>query len=185
MRKLGMYNFVTLNGFYKGPQGDISWARHNDPEAHEFAVENSKSDSILIFGRVTYQMMAGFWPSSMALENDPVMAKSMNESEKIVFSNTLDKAEWNNTTLIKGDVVEEIKKLKQMPGPDMTILGSGSIVSQLAQHGLIDEYQYMVYPVAIGEGTPIFKGVSGQLNLKLTKTRTFKSGAVLLCYQPA
>ena len=180
-----MYNFVTLNGFYKGLQGDISWARHNDPEAHDFAVENSKSDSIILFGRVTYQMMAGFWPSPMALENDPVMAKSMNESEKIVFSRTLEKAAWNNTTLINADVVEEVKKLKQMPGKDLVILGSGSLVSQLAQHGLIDEYQYMVYPVAIGDGTTIFKGISGKLNLKLTNTRALKSGAVLLCYQPA
>ena len=185
MRKLGVFNFVSLNGFYKGVQGDISWARHGDPEDHDFAVESSRSGSTVIFGRVTYQMMAWYWPSQQALQNDPVMAKQMNDSEKIVFSKTLEKAEWNNTTLVKGDLIEEIKKLKQGDGNDLVILGSGSIVTQLAEQGLIDSYQFMVHPVALGDGTSTFKGLAHNLSLKLTSTRAFKSGTVLLTYEPA
>jgi dihydrofolate reductase len=107
----------------------------------------------------------------------------MNNADKIVFSRTLKKAGWNNTRVVK-NMVEEVKKMKQIPGKDMTLLGSGSIVTQLSEQGLIDEYQIMVDPIVIGEGTPIFKDVKRQLELKLTMTKTFKSGVVLLCYQP-
>jgi dihydrofolate reductase len=113
----------------------------------------------------------------------PVVAAGMNNSDKIVFSRTLKKAAWNNTSLIKGNLEEEIKKLKQLPGKDLTILGSGSIVTQLAVAGLIDEYQFMVDPVALGEGTSLFQGMRGLLNLKLSSARTFESGAVVLSYR--
>ena len=141
-----------------------------------------KFDSILLFGRVTYEMMEGYWTTSMALDNDPIVAAGMNKSEKIVFSRTMKKAEWNNTKLINDNIIDEIKKLKQTPGKDMAILGSGSILTQFAEHGLIDEYQFMVDPVILGEGTSIFKGIKHKLDLKLTQSRTFKSGVVLLCY---
>ncbi len=108
----------------------------------------------------------------------------MNKAEKIVFSRTLKKVEWNNTRLMKSNIIEEIKKMKQMPGKDMTLLGSGSILTQFAEQGLIDEYQIMVDPVVMGDGTPIFKDIKHKLDLKLTTTRTFKTGVVLLCYQP-
>ncbi|CAG0953247.1 partial dihydrofolate reductase, partial [Anaerolineae bacterium] len=119
-----------------------------------------------------------------ALKDSPVVAEGMNKADKIVFSRTLNKVEWNNTRLVKDKMVEEIRKLKQMPGKDMTVLGSGSIVTQFAEQGLIDEYQIMIDPVAIGAGTPIFKGIKHKLDLKLVTTRTFRSGVVLLCYQP-
>ena len=184
MRKLGMFNFATLNGFFKGPGGDIGWHRHG-AEENEYAAEGAGSGSVLLFGRVTYEMMAGYWPTPMAAKNDPAVAAGMNKSEKIVFSRTLKKAEWSNTKIIKGDLVEEVKKLKRGPGNDMTILGSGSIVTQLAEAGLIDSFQIMVDPVALGSGTPVFEGLKGVLSLNLTKTRAFKSGVVLLCYEPA
>ena len=183
MRKITVFNFVTLNGYYKGPNGDISWHRHGEEE-NEFAAGNLKSGGILLFGRVTYEMMASYWPTPAAAENDPAVAEGMNKAEKIVFSRTLKKAEWNNTRLIKDNIVEEIKKMKQTPGEDMVLLGSGSILTQLAEKGLIDEYQIMVDPVVIGGGTPILKDIRHKLDLKLTKTKTFKSGVVLLCYQP-
>jgi dihydrofolate reductase len=138
--------------------------------------------NILLFGRITYEMMAGFWPSPMAMESMPGVAKGMNEAEKIVFSKSLKKADWQNTTVIK-NMVAEVKKLKQTPGHDMTILGSGSIITQLADAGLLDGIQLMIDPVALGAGTPIFGGLSKQTNLKLTDTKTFKSGTVLLSYQ--
>jgi dihydrofolate reductase len=129
-------------------------------------------------------MMASYWPTPMAIKNDPVVAEGMNSAEKIVFSRTLKKAGWNNTRLIKDNIAEEIRSLKQQSGKDMTILGSGSIVTQFAQEGLIDEYQIMVDPVVLGLGTPLLGGIKQKLDLKLTGTRTFKSGVVLLCYQP-
>jgi dihydrofolate reductase len=183
MRTLSAFSFITLNGLFQGPAGDISWHRHGAEES-EYAAEGAESGSTLLFGRVTYQMMASFWPTPMALEREPVVANGMNNADKIVFSRTLKKAEWNNTKVVSGDIVEEMKKMKQMSGKGMTILGSGSIVTQFAEHGLIDEYQIMVDPVVIGNGTPIFNDIKRKLNLKLTQTRTFKSGVVLLCYEP-
>ena len=183
MRKLNVFNFITLNGYFEGPKRDISWHKHG-AEENEYAVEGLKSGSILLFGRVTYELMASYWPTPYAIKNDPIMAEGMNNADKIVFSRTLKKAEWNNTRLLKDHIVEEIKRMKQIPGKDMTLLGSGSIATQFAQQGLIDEYQIMVDPVVLGDGTPIFKGIKHTLNLKLTTTRTFRSGVVLLCYQP-
>jgi dihydrofolate reductase len=185
MGKLIAYNFVTLNGYFKGPNGDLSWHQHGEKEENEFAVENLQSGSTLLFGRVTYEMMAGYWPTPVAIKIDSVMAEGMNKADKIVFSRTLKKAGWNNTKLIKDNMVEEIKKLKQLPGKDMTVLGSGSIITQLADKGLIDEYQVMLNPVAIGEGTALLNNIRHPLDLKLINTRIFKnSGAILLCYQP-
>jgi dihydrofolate reductase len=184
MRKLIVFNFVTLDSYFEGPKkGDISWHRHG-AEENAYAAEGLKSGSTLLFGRVTYEMMASYWPTPAAIKNDPIVAAGMNKADKIVFSRTLKKAEWNNTRLVKDNIVEEVRKMKRMPGKDMTVLGSGSIVTQLAEQGLIDEYQIMVDPVVIGDGTPIFKGIKHKLDLKLTRTRTFQSGVVLLCYQP-
>jgi len=183
MRKISVFNFVTLNGYYKGPKGDISWHRHG-AEENEYAAKNLKSGGTLLFGRVTYEMMASYWPTPIAIKNDPIVAEGMNNADKIVFSRTLKKVEWNNTRLVKHNIEEELKKMKQMPGKDMTLLGSGSILTQFAEQGLIDEYQIMVDPIVIGNGTPIFKDIKNKLDLKLTMTRTFTSGVVLLCYQP-
>jgi dihydrofolate reductase len=183
MRKVTVFNFVTLNGCFKGPKGDISWHRHG-AEENEYAVEGLKSGNTLLFGRVTYKMMASYWPTPIAIKNSPIVAEGMNNADKIVFSRTLKKVEWNNTRLVKSNMVKEIKKMKQMSGKDMTLLGSGNILTQLANQGLIDEYQIMIDPVVISNGTPLFKDIKNKLNLKLTMTRTFKSGVVLLCYQP-
>jgi dihydrofolate reductase len=114
----------------------------------------------------------------------PAVAEGMNSLPKVVFSKTLNQASWNNTTLLKGDLAAEMRKMKQAPGEDMVILGSGSIVSQLAQEGLIDEYQIVVNPVILGKGRTMFDSVKEKLRLKLTKTRAFGNGNVLLCYEP-
>ncbi len=182
MAKLGVFNFVTLNGYFQGPNGDISWHRHGQEES-EYAEQGAKSESILLFGRVTYQMMASYWPTPQAKKDIPGVAEGMNRSEKIVFSRTLKKVEWENTKLLRDNLVEEAKKLKRGK-KDVTILGSGSIVTQLAEAGLIDTYQIMVDPVALGAGTPIFSGMKKKLDLKLTSSRVFKSGVVLLIYEP-
>ena len=183
MRKVSAFVFVTLNGYFKGPQGEISWHRHG-AEENKYAVDSMKSGNTLLFGRVTYEMMAGYWPTPLALKNDPVVAGGMNNAEKIVFSRTLKKADWQNTRLIREDAVDAVKKMKRMSGKDMTLLGSGSILAQFAEQGLIDEFEIMVDPVVLGDGTPIMKGVKNKLDLELKGTKTFKSGVVLLCYRP-
>jgi dihydrofolate reductase len=184
MRKLSVFNFITLNGFYKGPNEDISWHQHGGEEA-AFAAEGANSRSTLVFGRVTYEMMAGYWPTPMAMESMPEVAKGMNASEKIVFSNTLKSASWSNTKIVGGNIIDEMTKIKKQSGPDLTILGSGTIVSQFAEHGLIDDYQFMIDPVALGKGASVFTGLTRKLDLKLKETRSFKSGVVLLWYQRA
>jgi dihydrofolate reductase len=184
MSKLIVYNFVTLNGYFKGANEDISWAKKGSSEESEFAADNLKSGNILLFGRITYEMMEKYWPTPEAQKNDPIVAEGMNEAEKIVFSNTLEKANWKNTRIIKDNIVEEIKKMKKQNGKDMVLLGSGTIVNQFAEQGLIDEYQIMVHPVVIGEGTPLLKNIDHMMDLKLTVTKAFPSGVVLHCYKP-
>ena len=185
MRTLSVFDFLSLNGFYKGPNGDISWNRHEpDKEEAEFSREGAGSGSTLLFGRVTYEMMASFWPTEQAAKMDAVVAKGMNDTEKIVFSRTMKTAAWSNTRIVSGDIVTEVRKMKQSPGKGMTILGSGSIVTQFAAAGLIDQFQFMIDAVAIGAGTPVFSGIPAPIKLKLTGTRTFKSGTVLLTYVP-
>ena len=183
MGKVSAFNFVTLDGYFEGPKRDISWHKH-DADGTAYAVEGLKSGNALLFGRVTYELMASYWPTPIAIQNDPVVAEGMNKAEKIVFSRTLKKVGWNNTRLVRDNIGREIGNLKKTSRKDMTLLGSGSILTQLAQEGLIDEFQFMVDPVALGDGTPIFKNIKHRLNLKLTSTRTFKNGTVLLCYQP-
>jgi dihydrofolate reductase len=184
MRKLLVFNMVSLDGFFVDRKGDMSWAHKNDAEWNAFVNENASGNGVLVFGRITYELMASYWPTPMALQNSPVVAKGMNDMPKIVFSRTLVNASWSNTKLVKGDLAAEMRKLKKEPGPDMVILGSGSIVSQLAQQNLIDEYQIALSPIVLGNGRTMFEGVKEKLNLKLTKSRTFGNGTVFACYQP-
>jgi dihydrofolate reductase len=157
-----------------------------DAEFGAFVAGNATGGGQLLFGRITYEMMASYWPTPFAAENDPVIAKQMNSLSKVVFSRTLTAATWHNTKLVggsvSGDLVTEVRRMKEEDGPGMTILGSGSIVSQLAQAGLIDEYQFVVHPVAIGTGMEMF---GAPLRLKLLKTRSFGNGNVVLWYEPA
>lgn len=181
MRKLILFNMVTLDGFFEGPNHEIDW--HNvDEEFNDFAIEQINTVDMILFGRVTYEGMASYWPTPIALENDPTIAEKMNTMPKIVFSRTLEKAEWQNTRLIKENAVEEISKLKQQPGKDLIIFGSANLADTFIQHGLMDEYRIMVNPVVLGSGQPLFKGVKDPLNLKLLETRVFRCGNVLLYY---
>jgi dihydrofolate reductase len=183
MGKLSVFNLVTLDGYFAGQDGDISW--HNvDAEFQEYANRNSNSGNILLFGRKTYELMASYWPSPDALKNDPIVAHGMNNSQKIVFSRTLNEIGWSNTRLVKDDMAGEVRKLKQQLGQDLAILGSGSIVAQLTQAGLIDEYRILLNPVVLGKGRTMFEGIKDRIKLKLTESRTFGNGNVLLCYVP-
>ncbi len=182
MPRLSVFNLVTLDGYFAGPDGDISW--HNvDEEFQELANAASNSGNILLFGRVTYELMARSWPTPDGIRDDPIVARGMNAATKIVFSRTLDKAEWNNTRLVKDNMLAEVAKLKKGPGKDLTILGSGSLVAQLSQARLIDEFQILLNPVVLGQGKGMFEGVKDRFSLKLARTRTFKNGNVLLVYE--
>jgi dihydrofolate reductase len=183
MRKLIAFNLVTLDGFFEGPNHDLSW--HNvDAEFNDFTIEQCNAGDTLVFGRVTYQLMARFWPKPDAIKNDPIVADYMNRTPKIVFSRTLEKAEWNNTRVVRDHVAEEIAKLKQQPGKDIAVFGSANLLSTLMQLDLVDEHRIMVNPVILGNGTPLFKTSKDKQNLKLVRTKTFGNGNVLLCYQP-
>jgi dihydrofolate reductase len=183
MRKLFVFDLVTLDGYFEGPNREIDW--HNvDAEFNEYAIEMLNSVDTLLFGRVTYELMAGFWPTPDAMKNDPIVAERMNNLSKVVFSRSLDKVEWHNSRLVKNNIEEEIRKMKNQTGKDMVILGSGSIVSAFTQLGLIDEYRIMVNPVVLSRGNSLFKGIKNRINLKLIRTRPFKSGNVLLSYEP-
>ena len=183
MRKLTVFNNASLDGFFVDAGGDMSWAHQQDAEWNAFVQENASGDGELVFGRITYEMMASFWPTPQARQMMPRVAEGMNRAPKIVFSRILETASWNNTRLLKGDPAEEMRKLKQEPGPSMVILGSGSIVSQLTQANLIDEYQIVVHPIVLGAGRTMFEGVKSKLRLKLTKSRAFSNGSVLSCYE--
>jgi dihydrofolate reductase len=156
MRKLTSFTFITLNGFLHDAHGDISWHNHG-AEENQYAAESLKAGNILLFGRKTWEIMASYWPTPMAIENDPTVAAGMNNAEKLVFSTSLKVAAWENTTIVNGDIIAKIGLLKQTSGNNLTLLGSGNILSQFAANGLIDEYLIMIDPVAIGSGIPIFK----------------------------
>ena len=187
MRKLVSFTQVTLDGYFAGADGDIGWKHKNDSDAEwlAFVEDNARGGGLLLFGRVTYEMMASYWPTPQARKDLPVVAEGMNKTPKVVFSKSLSKVSWENTTLLKGDLAGEIRKLKKGSGKEMAILGSGSLVAQLAQEKLIDELRVVVNPEILGRGRSLFGGLENPQSLKLTKTRTFGNGKVLLTYTPA
>jgi len=184
MRKVILFNLMTLDGYFEGKnKWDIAWHQVDD-EFNAFSIQQLDQAGGLIFGRVTYQGMAGYWPSPAAIKDDPDVAIRMNSILKYVFSNTLDNAEWNNTLIIKGDAVAELSKLKQQPGKDLFVFGSGELASGFIRHDLIDEFRLMMNPIVLGAGNPLFKQTDQILKLKLLNTKSFQNGNVLLYYQP-
>jgi dihydrofolate reductase len=183
MSNLTTFTFLTLNGFFHGPGGDISWHRHGEEE-NAYAAAALKSGSMLLFGRVTYQLMASYWPTDQARTNDPTVAEGMNAAQKVVFSRTLRKADWRNTS-IASDAAGEVARLKRDGRKAMTVLGSGSIVAELARHGLVDRFLFMIDPVVLGTGGTIFHDLGKKLDLELEESRVFGSGVVLLSYRTA
>ncbi|MEW5976794.1 MAG: dihydrofolate reductase family protein [Acidobacteriota bacterium] len=185
-RKLDAFMQISLDGYYCDLHGDMSFAHKppSDEEWREFVTGNASSGGMLLFGRTTYDMMAAWWTTPMAAQVMPEVAARMNTMPKLVFSRTLRSADWTNTTLVKDDVVGTIRRIKDEPGPDMTILGSGSIVTQFADAGLLDALQVVVNPIALGAGKSLFSGLTKRLNLVLADTRVFRNGSVVLWYAP-
>lgn len=183
MRKVIMFNLITVDGYFEGPtKWDIGWHRV-DSEFNDFAIAQLEKADGLIFGRVTYQGMASYWPTPEALKNDPVIAGKMNSIPKFVFSKTLDKLDWNNSQLINGDAVKELTRIKNEPGKDLLLFGSADLSRTLTRNNLIDEYRLIVNPVVLGKGNPLFMETGGMLKFKLLGMKIFRNGNVLLSYQ--
>jgi dihydrofolate reductase len=184
VRKLISFMVVTLDGYYEGPNGEFDWPNVDD-EFYEFSISQLNDIDTLLFGRVTYDGMASFWPTPAALEADPVVAERMNAISKIVFSSKLDTADWQNTRLVDGNVAATVKELKQQPGKDLALFGSPGLTVSLLEQGLVDELRVMVQPILLGAGKSLFRGLTERVSVRLTRTTTFSSGNVLLCYRPA
>ncbi len=184
MRRIIWFNMISLDGFFEGPNREIDW-HHVDDEFNKFAIDQLNSLDTLLFGRVTYEMMASYWPTEAAINDDPIVASKMNSITKVVYSTTLDDADWSNSTLIKQDIIRQTARLKEQPGRDMAIFGSAILGNALLDAGLIDEIRLMVNPVLLRKGRPLFSdGKQGRLNLNLLKSRPFNNGNVMLFYHP-
>jgi dihydrofolate reductase len=184
MRKLLSFHVTSVDGYYEGPGQAFDWPVV-DEEFNQFALQQLEEADMLLFGRATYQMMAGYWPTPAAKQDDPVVTAKMNDLAKIVISRTLDTAEWAHTQLITEDVAETVAKLKQQPGQNMVILGSSALTVSLIGMGLIDEVRVMVSPVVLGDGKSLFRTATERISLTLLRARSFGSGNVLLSYRPA
>ena len=184
-RLLSSFIQISLDGYYCNSEGDISFAQKppEDEEWTEFVNGNASGDGILLFGRTTYEMMASWWPTPAAAKAMPVVAAAMNARPKVVFSHTMKSAEWANTR-VERNAVEVVRRMKSEEGPGMAILGSGGLVAQLADAGLVDLYQVVIIPVALGNGKAFLAGLNRPLDLVQTKTRTFANGSVALWYVP-
>jgi dihydrofolate reductase len=186
MRKVILFMHVSLDGFIAGPNGELDWIFY-DKEMENHAKQVMGKVDTAIYGRVTYQMMESFWPTVPSnpdsSQHELEHADWVEHVSKIVISKSLDKAEWNNTTLIKNNITDEISKLKQLPGKDMMIFGSPRLSHYFMQLGLIDEFQLTLNPIVLGSGTPLFKDINESFKLKLLSSKPFDSGVIALHYQ--
>ncbi len=198
MRRIMMFNRITADGYFAAPDGNLNWAVQEE-ELEKQAVTNMPGNDTILFGRRTYEMFAGFWPH--ALDDSPTspdphhagrrssemraMATMLNESTKVVFSRTLKEVTWKNSRLVHEFDPREIAAMKQQPGKGMIIFGSGTIVSALTRHGLIDEFQFVVSPIFLGAGRLLLQDLAKSVKLELLDARPYKSGNVMLRYAPA
>lgn len=179
MRKLRVFESITVDGYFAGEDGDMSWAHGgDDAEFAEWVAGNASAGGELLFGRKTYQTMASFWPTPLAAQQMPAVARGMNAARKYVASTTLQPT-WNNTHLLRGELLAAVRELKASPGPDVAVLGSGSVAAQLGEAGLVDEYQLVIIPVALGAGRTVF---TSRRKLRLLDHRVFRCGNVVVTY---
>jgi dihydrofolate reductase len=189
VRKVIVSEFVSLDGVIEDPRWTF---RFMSEERENFKFDELTASDALLLGRVTYEGFAAAWPSMMEQYRGPrraalgEYAEMMNGYPKYVVSTTLEESlGWNNSTLIKGNVAEEVTRLKQQPGKDILVFGSGALVNTLMQHGLIDEYRLMVFPVVVGSGKRLFGDGIETTVLSLVEATTFGSGVAVLSYSPA
>ena len=187
MRKIIVFNLITVDGFFAGPKGEIDWHNYDD-EMGAYSLQQMKTLGALMFGRTTYDLMASYWPTPEGVKSEPEVARLMNIIPKIVFSKTLkpvkDGPVWKNVRVLNKIEPGEIVRMKEQQGGDIAIFGSGTIIQHLTDLGLIDEYRLIVNPIVLGSGKPLFGGVRGSHGLRLQRTKLFKNGNVLLFYEP-
>jgi dihydrofolate reductase len=195
MRRIVMFNWATADGYFAGPDGNLDWVVPDEEQA-KGAAEGTPDFDTVLFGRRTYELFEGFWRHAVddsSTAPDPhrpgqrsrehrAIAVWLNETRKVVFSRTLRDVTWKNSQLVHELDPREMASLKRQPGRDLIVFGSGSIVSQLTQHGLIDEYQFVVCPVFLGSGRPLLSGVPKSVRLNLLEAKNYRSGDVLLRY---
>jgi dihydrofolate reductase len=176
-----MWNLISLDGFFEGTEPwSLDWFQSLfDGELEQYALEQLHSAGALVFGRATYEGMAAYWSSASG-----EIAGLMNRLPKVVFSRTLDRAEWQNTSLVKGDVAAEVGRLKRVAKGQIFLFGSADLSATLMREGLFDEYRLCIVPVVLGNGKPLFGRNTARLNVKLLEARPLSSGCVLLRYEP-
>ena len=179
MRKIIVLEMISLDGFFETKNKEPDWHIRGE-DFLEYSRELLNSVDVILFGRITYQMMEAFWPN--ATEENAAITHKMNHLNKIVFTKTLKKVTWNNSEIAKESLEEEVLKLKKQRGKDIVIFGSGSIVNELTELDLIDEYRFVIIPVVLGKGNTLFKGLEDGIKMKLLKAKMLDSGVVILCY---
>lgn len=182
LRKLVVSEWITLDGVFDADSMKEWFEPYESPDRQEYIKENVLTSDAFLVGRVTYEMLAAYWPNQR--NNEMGVADKLNSAPKYVVSSTLKKAEWNNSTIINEDVVEEITKLKQQPGQDILVFGSATLVQSLMEADLVDEYRFLVHPIIIGSGKRFFRDEM-VAKLKLVKTKTLALGVTVDCYQSA
>ncbi|MEU3273923.1 dihydrofolate reductase family protein [Saccharomonospora sp. NPDC006951] len=185
MGKLYSFIAVSADGYHEAPGRDIGW-HHVDEDFDRFSVEQLDATGALAFGRVTYELMASFWPTELAAKEDPEVAGRMNAKPKLVVSKTLRQADWAGTRIVRDDLPGAFARLRrELDGGDIGIFGSSVLTAHLLAEGVLDELRLMVMPVALGAGTPVLAGLPSPARLDLVATRSFASGNVLHTYRPS
>jgi dihydrofolate reductase len=186
MRPLVSFMHVSLDGFVAGPNGEMDWIKVDD-EMFEYAGQRIKESDTALYGRVTYQMMEGYWPTAAdqpnATKHDKEHGAWYNKVDKVVLSKTMQGQQLPNTMIISDDIEHRVKALKQQAGKEIIIFGSPGASHTLMHHGLIDEFWLFINPILIGKGIPMFKDVKEITKLKLVTTATFASGVICLHYK--
>jgi len=181
MSKLIMWNLMTLDGYFDGAENwALDWHQYAwGEELEKMWIEQLSVADMLLFGRVTYEGMAAYWKTAQG-----EVATYMNSLPKAVFSRTLTSVDWQNTTLLKGDVKKEVEELKRKGEKDIYVFGSGNLCATLMEQGLFDEYRLCLVPVVLGSGKQLFGRKLSRLRMKLLESRPLASGSVLLRYEP-
>jgi dihydrofolate reductase len=183
MRRVIFQMMVSIDGYFEGENHEIDW--HNvDEDFNRYSLDFLNNIDTLVFGRTTYELMASYWTTEAAVKDAPLIAEKMNSLQKIVFSNTLEKAEWNKSRLMKTSLTDEIARQKLRQCKDIAIFGSSDLTLSLIPSGLINEFRIIVNPIFLGKGKTLLEGLDSRIKVKLLYSKTFKSGNVLLCYVP-
>jgi len=181
MKKVIFQMSVSIDGYMEGPNREIDWHIVDD-EFNAYAVETLRASDVLMMGRRTYELMAGYWPT--ATGDDPV-AQEMNGTPKLVFSRTLKRVDWQNSSLATGSVGDEVARLKRVPGDGLLWVGGSDLAASCLEQGLMDEIRIILTPILLGGGKAVFDAIQKRHPLKLLSTKSFQSGNVVLTYEPA